>query len=57
MPMPKRKTCRWKRDQRRAHIKLRVTGVVRCKNCGSAKQAHHVCGDCGHYGGTLVQKS
>jgi large subunit ribosomal protein L32 len=57
MPVPKRKTCRWKRDQRRAHIKLRATGVVNCDNCGKPKRTHHVCGECGYYGGVLVQKN
>jgi large subunit ribosomal protein L32 len=57
MPVPKRKTCRWKRDQRRAHIKLRATGVVNCDNCGKPKRTHHVCDECGYYGGVLVQKN
>ncbi len=34
MPMPKRKHCKWKRDQRRAHIKLAAPSLVPCEELG-----------------------
>tara|TARA_R110000782_G_scaffold24341_65_gene63252 strand:- start:821 stop:964 length:144 start_codon:yes stop_codon:yes gene_type:complete len=35
---------------RRAHDALPGTQVQECPNCGEMKRAHHICGECGHYG-------
>jgi len=36
MPLPKRKTCKFKRDQRRGHIKLGAPKLVPCAEQGGA---------------------
>ncbi len=36
MPMPKRKICKFKRDQRRGHIKLGAQKLVPCAEQGGA---------------------
>jgi ribosomal protein L32 len=37
MPAPKRKTCRWKRDQRRSHIKMTAADLIVCEEAGGIK--------------------
>lgn len=43
MAVPKRKTSKARRDQRRAHWKLTVPGIVECPQCHEPKLAHRVC--------------
>lgn len=55
MAVPKRRTSRTKRDQRRAnHDKLTAPAISRCSNCGEVKRPHFVCPACGFYGGEQV---
>ncbi len=50
MAVPKRRTTRAKRDQRRAqHDKFNVPHVISCPNCGSWMRPHRVCLACGYY--------
>ena len=51
MAVPKRKTSKARRDQRRAHWKLTVPGIVECPQCHEPKLAHRVCKKCGYYDG------
>lgn len=57
MPVPKRKTSKAKRNQRKAHQKIDGPEVMICPNCGEAKQPHHVCPECGTYKGRNVIKT
>lgn len=57
MAVPKRKTSKSVRNQRRSHHALKATGVAECKNCGEPKRQHCVCAACGHYDGRSVVKS
>lgn len=50
MAVPKRKTCRTQRDQRRSHDALKPTGLATCPRCGEARLPHRVCPECGWYG-------
>jgi len=53
--VPKRRTSRAKRDQRRAnHDKVTAPNVTYCTNCGEPSRSHRVCSSCGHYGGRQV---
>jgi large subunit ribosomal protein L32 len=54
MAVPKRKTTPSKRNMRRSHHALTVTGSTECSNCGEVKLPHHVCSACGHYDGREV---
>jgi len=54
MPVPKRKTSKSKRNQRRAHIKAAAPNLTTCPQCGETTQSHHVCHACGTYKGRTV---
>ncbi len=54
MAVPKRRTSRWKRDSRRAHIKLKTPGLSVCTNCRVLILPHRVCLHCGYYKGVAV---
>lgn len=54
MAVPKRKTSKTVKRQRRTHIKLEVPGMVKCPECGELKLAHRVCKECGSYKGQDV---
>lgn len=57
MAVPKRKTSRRKRDQRRAqHDKISAPNVVPCPNCGDVMLPHRACPACGYYKGRKVGK-
>ncbi len=53
-PHPKRKHSKGRRDRRRTHQLLQARTTVTCSNCGSARLAHTVCPNCGHYKGREV---
>lgn len=55
MAVPKKRTSRRVRDQRRAHDFLVATAAIEtCPDCGASKQRHHVCPSCGTYRGRKV---
>lgn len=54
MAVPKRRTGVTKKRQRRQHLGLKATNLVRCPNCGAAIRPHHVCPNCGYYNGKKV---
>lgn len=57
MAVPKRRTSRAKRDQRRAqHDRITAPNVISCPNCGDVMVAHRVCPSCGHYKGRQVKQ-
>lgn len=56
MAVPKRRTSTARKAKRRTHIKLDLPNMSDCPNCGEVKRNHHVCPDCGYYGGKEVVK-
>lgn len=54
MAVPKRRTSKKVKRQRRTHDKLKALNLNECSNCGEATLAHHVCKSCGHYDGKEV---
>jgi len=57
MAVPKRKTSKWRRDQRRAQsffARLKVPSLSECPNCGERILPHRVCPYCGHYKGKEI---
>ena len=56
MAVPKRRTSRMKRDQRRAqHDKVTAPNLSPCSNCGDMVVSHRVCPSCGFYKGRAVK--
>lgn len=51
MAVPKGKTTRTKRDQRRSHWKGAPPTYAVCPQCRQPKLPHRVCANCGYYGG------
>jgi large subunit ribosomal protein L32 len=49
--VPKKKTSRARRNQRRAHNALSGPALVACPNCGEPHVPHRVCHECGYYKG------
>ncbi|MEZ0361046.1 MAG: 50S ribosomal protein L32 [Hydrogenobacter sp.] len=59
MAVPKRKTSKWRRDNRRAQnffSKVKLSSLATCPNCGELTIPHRVCPYCGHYKGREVIK-
>lgn len=54
MAVPKRKTSKKVKRQRRTHKKLQMPHLIECSNCGEKTIPHHVCKSCGHYDGKEV---
>lgn len=49
MAVPKRKTSKKVKRQRRTHKKLHGVNMQECSNCGELTKPHYVCKSCGHY--------
>ena len=57
MAVPKRRTSRMKRKQRRAHHdKITAPTIVACPNCGDSMIPHRICPACGYYKGRQFMK-
>lgn len=54
MAVPKRRTSKTVKRQRRTHKKLSAPNMTVCSNCGEMKRNHHVCAKCGFYAGKEV---
>ena len=54
MAVPKKKTSRARRNQRRAHHAITSPDLVACSNCGQPHVPHRVCPACGFYKGRTV---
>jgi large subunit ribosomal protein L32 len=55
MPVPKRKTSRTVRDQRRAgNNNVVAANLNECPQCHKPKMPHRVCPSCGYYNGREV---
>lgn len=51
MAVPKKKTTKKRRGDRRAHWRLRAVELVACPECGNLGRPHRVCAACGYYKG------
>ena len=55
MAVPKRKTSKARRDQRRAaNSKMEAPNLSPCPNCHALKASHVVCKACGYYDGKQI---
>ena len=54
MAVPKHRTSKQKKRQRRSHLHLRANHFIVCKNCGTRKKPHVVCANCNFYRGEKV---
>ncbi|MAG56911.1 MAG: 50S ribosomal protein L32 [Planctomycetes bacterium] len=54
MAVPKKRTSKMKKRQRRSHLHMSRLNLSRCSHCGTAVKAHRVCHNCGHYGAKPV---
>jgi len=55
MAVPKKKTSRARRGNRRSHDALKFTAAVdTCSNCGEPKLRHQLCNACGTYRGQQI---
>ena len=54
MAVPKRRTSKMKKRQRRANWKLLIPGMVKCSHCGEYNLTHRVCSACGYYNGKAI---
>lgn len=54
MAVPKRRTSRSRRDQRRAHDAMAQPALSICPECKEVKAPHQICPHCGFYRGRQV---
>ena len=55
MAVPKRKTSKARKNQRRSNVwKMEAPELVRCPQCNEYKRPHRVCQSCGYYNGRQV---
>lgn len=54
MGVPKKRTSKQKRDQRRANWKVSPPNVTRCASCAAPVLSHRICPSCGTYKGKQV---
>jgi large subunit ribosomal protein L32 len=47
--VPKKRTSKQKRDQRRANWKVSAPNVIRCPKCQEPVMPHRACPSCGTY--------
>ena len=56
MAVPKRRTTRMKRNQRRAnHDKVGAPNLSPCPSCGDMMIPHRICPSCGTYKGRKLE--
>jgi len=51
MGVPKRRVSHARQGDRRSHHALTMPNLEACPHCREMKQIHHVCPNCGWYGG------
>ena len=49
MPVPKKKTTRAAKGQRRSHLALKRVKLAKCSHCGKPVLPHTACLECGQY--------
>ncbi|HOK40563.1 MAG TPA: 50S ribosomal protein L32 [bacterium] len=55
MALPKYKPSKSRGRLRRASYKIKDVNLAPCSNCGTMKQPHQVCPNCGYYKGKKVE--
>ncbi|TYO97407.1 50S ribosomal protein L32 [Desulfallas thermosapovorans] len=51
MGVPKRKSSKQRKRQRRANWKIEAPELIKCPQCHELVVPHRVCPDCGYYKG------
>ncbi len=54
MAVPKKRTTKSHRNNRRMHIYLENPPLTDCPNCGVKVRRHYMCKNCGHYKGEEI---
>jgi large subunit ribosomal protein L32 len=54
MGVPRHKTTKSKKNQRRQHIFLKQPSLSVCPKCGKPVAMHTLCKNCGYYKGRMV---
>lgn len=54
MAVPKKRTSKMKKRQRRSHHHMKRLHLTACPQCGSPTLPHRVCQKCGHYKQAVV---
>ena len=49
--LPKKKTSKARKGERRSHLRIKVPHLVRCAQCRNLRLTHHACPICGYYSG------
>lgn len=49
MAVPKQRTSKARKNQRRSHDKLAAPPMSKCSECGAPRLPHRVCPSCGFY--------
>ncbi|MCA8948880.1 MAG: 50S ribosomal protein L32 [Planctomycetes bacterium] len=57
MAVPKRRLSRARQANRRSHLALERTQLVRCTHCGAMIRPHTICKACGHYRGRQITQA
>ena len=57
MAVPKKKTSKARKRQRRSHHALTAPNVVTCPECHEPRMSHRACPSCGYYNGMKVVAS
>jgi large subunit ribosomal protein L32 len=52
--LPKKKTSRARKNQRRSQDHITLGSIVLCSHCRRPHRTHHVCPHCGYYAGREV---
>lgn len=53
--LPKRRISKQRKNNRRAHHALALSGLSKCPKCKKMKRAHMVCPYCGTYKGKEIK--
>ena len=56
MAVPKRKTSKARRDQRRAQHGVEAAGLNVCPQCKHPRRPHRMCPNCGTYKGREIEQ-
>ena len=50
MAVPRNRQSNSRKNLRRAHDAKKPIALLKCDNCGTARQPHRICLSCGQYG-------
>ncbi|MBI4300416.1 MAG: 50S ribosomal protein L32 [Chloroflexi bacterium] len=52
--LPKRKTSKARKGERRSHLQLKTLPLSPCPHCRTLRPTHRVCPNCGTYAGREI---